>query len=39
MPPDFPLPDVDIELIAGWIDANAEWDLKSPMPPAPGGTP
>lgn len=32
MPPDFPLPDVDIQLIADWIDADALWDLASPAP-------
>jgi hypothetical protein len=38
MPPDFPLPDVDIALIAGWIDeGGAEWDLSAPKPP--GNTP
>ena len=38
MPPDFPLPDVDIELIAGWIAAQAPWDLSG-APPPPGNTP
>jgi hypothetical protein len=40
MPPDFPLPDVDIQLIADWIDDAAPlWDLASPAPAAPGNTP
>jgi hypothetical protein len=39
MPPDFPLPDVDIQLIAKWIDGDvdtegARWDLASPKPAA-----
>ena len=43
MPPDCPLPDADIALIAGWIDGSAdvgdgaEWDLSAPKPP--GNTP
>jgi hypothetical protein len=36
MPPDFPLPDADIELIAAWIDAGAMWDLSSAGPPTSG---
>lgn len=33
MPPDFPLPDLDIALIANWIAAGATWDLSSSTAP------
>jgi hypothetical protein len=43
MPPDFPLPEVDIELIEGWITDGALWDGPGAMPPRPtvpaSGTP
>ena len=38
MPPDFPLPDVDIKLIEDWIMAGAMWDSSGPQP-APSVTP
>jgi len=45
MPPDFPLPEVDIDLIGTWIADGANWNgpgsapgpLPSPPPPS-GGT-
>jgi len=39
MPPDFPLPDADIELIAAWIDDGAMWDLVGVASPPMGNTP
>jgi hypothetical protein len=39
MPPDFPLPDADIDLIAGWIMDGAPWDPSSGVAPPPGNTP
>jgi hypothetical protein len=34
MPPDFPLPDVDIALIEAWINAGALWDGPGAAPVA-----
>jgi hypothetical protein len=40
MPPDFPLPDADIELIASWIADGAKWDdALGAAPPPSGNTP
>lgn len=39
MPPDFPLPDADIELIAGWIKGGAMWDVSGAPFPSSGNTP
>ncbi|HEY4183812.1 MAG TPA: hypothetical protein VGP07_02035 [Polyangia bacterium] len=38
MPPDFPLPEADIQLIEGWIAAGAQWDGPGSAPPT-GPTP
>src|SRR3954471_8322986 len=40
MPPDFPLPVADVNLIAAWISDGASWDGPGNLPPvlnAPGG--
>ena len=34
MPPNFPLPDLDIQLIETWIEHGAKWDLSVPRPMA-----
>jgi len=39
MPPDFPLPDADIELIAAWIADGAHWDLVGVASPPSSNTP
>ena len=38
MPPDFPLPEADVGLIASWIADGAKWDGPGDAPPPLGGT-
>lgn len=37
MPPDFPLPEEDVGLIASWIANGASWDGPGEAPPPLGG--